>query len=124
MRRIYFLLLIFNGCEDGNPLRDPITNVNMGESHTDTLIAYSDTFIVKGKVNNGESSKLLLGSYENFTTRFLIRFNQLTADTNEIISARLMLKSTANFGAASESFTGNIYVVQEEWQDSGTSMYN
>jgi hypothetical protein len=111
-------ILLICGCEDGPTLINPPLNIDTGESHMDTLIAVVDTFIVKGKIYNGESSKLLLGCYQNFSSRFLIKFSILPSDTFRVDSAQLLLNAKTNFGNAAGSFQGNIYFVREEWDDS------
>jgi hypothetical protein len=115
---VIIAILLICGCEDGPTLINPPLNIDTGESRIDTLIAVADTFIVKGKIYNGESSKLLLGCYQNFSSRFLLKFSILPSDTFMVDSAQLLLKAKTNFGNAVGSFQGNIYFVREEWDDS------
>jgi hypothetical protein len=104
---------------EGEPLHD-ITGerINNGNIFLDTLYAMSDTSIVEGKISTAFSGKLLLGSYKEFETRFLVRFPQVPPDSFEVDSLRLILNSSSNQGEATIPITGTVYMVTEDWEES------
>ncbi|MCK4754697.1 MAG: hypothetical protein KAS58_05645 [Calditrichia bacterium] len=106
-------------CIEGDPLHD-ITGarINNGGIYLDTLYAISDTSIVEGKVSTAFGAKLLLGSYADFETRFLIRFTKIPADSFKIDSLRLILSSLSNQGETLLPLTGSTYMVTEDWEES------
>jgi len=92
--------------------------INNGGFHLDTLYAISDTSIVEGKISTASSGKLLLGSYSDFETRFLIRFPGVPADSFKVDSLRLILSSVSNQGEPLSPLTGTAYRVTEDWNES------
>ena len=106
-------------CMEGEPLHD-ITGerINNGGIFLDTLYAVSDTSIVEGKISTAFSGKLLLGSYEDFDSRILIKFVGVPADSFEVDSVRLILNSVYNQGEASVPVSGTVYMVTNEWEES------
>jgi hypothetical protein len=106
-------------CIEGDPLHDISgAGINNGGIFLDTLYAISDTSIVEGKISTAFSGKILLGSYKDFETRFLIRFLSIPADSFQIDSLRLILNSTSNQGEALSPLTGSAYMVTEDWEES------
>jgi hypothetical protein len=110
------MLLVF-ACEDSESINDPLKNQldDYGELYRDTLTAINSTFIEHGKVNTGSSTKLLLGSYDGFECRFLIKFNPLSGEDVVLDSIFLLLNTASNYGPANSEFEGKIYLVTEEW---------
>ena len=106
-------------CVDGDPL-NVITrsDENNGNVFRDTLYALEDTSIIEGKISTAFGTKLLLGSYADFETRFLVEFGSLPADSFQIDSLRLMLTAVSNFGEAQGSISGSAYRVTEAWSES------
>ena len=106
-------------CRDGDPLYDitgePLEN---GGIYLDTLYAISDTSIVEGKTSLAYSAKLLLGSYSDFESRFLIRFTNMPPDSFQVDSLKLLLTSISNQGEALTPLTGTAYRVTEDWEES------
>ena len=109
------LFIIIWCCEDANPLHDPKADIDIGKTYVDTLFATQDTFIVKGKINTGESPKLLIGSYQDFSTRFLIKFTNPGSDSGETVSAKVEFNSSSDFGPVSGSIDCDVYQVLEAW---------
>ena len=112
-------MITFWSCIEGEPLHD-ITGerIDSGGIYLDTLYASADTTIIEGKVTTAFSGKLLLGSYKEFDTRFLIRFPNIPADSFQIDSLKLILNSVSNQGEASEPINGTAYMVTEDWEES------
>jgi hypothetical protein len=110
-------------CEEADPLVDPNQDIldNYGEIRTDTLLAKAVTFIVKGKINSGNSSKLLLGFNKDFDTRFLVKFEKFPADTIVLDSLKIRLTSNSKFGEPTGPIRGKVYLVTNEWQESVNS---
>ena len=127
MRKISLLtityLALFWACKEADPLVDPGKDIldSYGEICNDTLYAVADTFLVKGKVNTANSSKLLLGFYKDFESRFLIKFDKFPADTIAIDSLKMRLTSFSSFPQEAGSIRGKIYLVTNEWQESVNS---
>ena len=110
-------------CIEGDPLHDITGNrINNGGFYLDTLYAITDTMIVEGKISTAFSGKLLLGSYSDFETRFLIRFPDVPADSFQIDSLRLILSSVSNQGEPLSPLTGSTYMVTEDWDESVNEM--
>ena len=107
-------------CTDGDLLSDNSgQRIIYGNVFRDTLVALADTSIVIGKVSTAIGLKLLLGSYADFDTRFLIKFTKIPSDTVKIDSLRLMLTSVSNQGDMTDSpMTGSIYLVSTDWSES------
>ena len=114
---IFAIMLLVFACEDGESINDPLRNKldDYGELYRDTLTAINSTFIEHGKVNTGSSTKLLLGAYDGFECRFLIKFNPLSGDEVILDSLFLLLNTASNYGPANNEFEGKIYLVTEEW---------
>jgi len=106
-------------CIEGDPLHD-ITGerINNGGIYLDTLYAIADTSIVDGKKSTAFSGKLILGALSGFESRFLIRFQDMPADSFQIDSLRLILTSISNQGETSTPLTGATYMVTEDWEES------
>ena len=117
---ILVFVLAFFACNDANPLLDAHRDLlnTYGEIHSDTLTAISDTFIVKGKVNTGGSTKLLLGSYKDYESRFLVKFDSLPENSISVDTLRLRISSQGKFGSSLEPTAGTVYRVIEEWDES------
>jgi len=113
------IVLIF-ACTEPSPLIDQGRDLleAYGEIQSDTLYAVSDTFIVSGKINTGKSPKILLGSYADFETRFLIKFPAVPPDTMIMDSLRLIISSSSDFGDANGPLEGIAYRVTETWDES------
>lgn len=106
-------------CLEGEPLHNISgAGIDNGGIYLDTLYAVSDTSIVEGKISTAFSGKLLLGSYKDFESRFMIRFLGLPSDSFQVDSLRLILDSEHNQGAASVPLTGTVYQVTEDWEES------
>jgi hypothetical protein len=84
----------------------------------DTLYAISDTSIIEGKISTAFSGKLLLGEFSDFESRFLIRFQNIPADSFKVDTLRLILTSISNQGESLTPITGTTYMVTEDWEES------
>jgi hypothetical protein len=104
---------------EGDPLHDISgQRIDNGGIYLDTLYAVSDTSIVEGKISTAFSGKLLIGSYKGFESRFLVRFQNIPADSFQIDSLRIILNSRSNQGEASIPISGTAYMVTEDWEES------
>jgi hypothetical protein len=117
------LMLILTACQDPSPFKDEGKDIleAYGEIRSDTLYALSDTFLVSGKVNTGNSVKLLLGSYQNFEARFLIKFGFLPPDSVIMDELYLTVSSAADFGDMTGLLEGMVYRVTDSWVESVNS---
>ena len=111
------IMIFFWACEDSAPLSDVGNKrlIDYGTIYRDTLYAAADTSIVMGKIDNGYSPKLLLGSYAGFEARPLMKFFRFPADTFVIDSVKLLLRSNSNFGEANSDVSGKIYMITASW---------
>jgi hypothetical protein len=121
MKRLLLILLAFGlfvACEDSDPLTDSGNKLlpDYGEIHRDTLYAVADTFLVKGKIDNGFGTKLLLGSYNGFEARPLMKFFYFPADTFILDTVKVLLYSDSRYGDGQTEITGNAYLVTEDWE--------
>jgi len=114
-----FFIVTFLSCIEGDPLHD-ITGerINNGGIYLDTLYAIADTSIVEGKISTAFSGKLLLGKFSDFESRFLIRFQNIPADSFKVDTLRLILTSISNQGEIVTPLTGTAYMVTEDWEES------
>ena len=114
---LLMLMLILTACQDPSPFKDEGKDIleAYGEIRSDTLYALSDTFLVSGKVNTGNSVKLLLGSYQNFEARFLIKFAFLPPDSVIMDELHLTISSAADFGDETGFLEGMVYRVTDSW---------
>jgi len=122
IKKIFLILaivLFIISCSDSNPLTDSQKNrlSSYGEIRKDTLFAVADTFIVSGKVNTGNSPKLLIGAFKSFETRFLLKFNNIPPDSVLIDSLKLIFNVISNFGNGINPITGTAYMVLQEWDE-------
>lgn len=117
---IVLLSLIYFGCTDDSTLVDSDRSIlnAYGELRKDTLYAVEDTFFIGGKVNTGQSNRLILGSFGGYNTRFLIKFSKLPADTITVDTLRLIMRRASVIGDTSKTIGGTIYRVSEKWTES------
>lgn len=117
---ILFLMVVLFSCYDADPLLDSNKDLlnTYGEIRSDTLTAISDTFLVGGKVSTASSAKLSLGYYEEYETRFLVKFDSLPPDTAVIDTLRIRITANSVFGSPMAPLEGTVYRVIEEWQES------
>ncbi len=117
---LLFLVMVITACQDPSPFKDEGKDLleAYGEIKSDTLYAVSDTFLVNGKVSTGSSPKLLLGSYQNFETRFLVRFDILPPDSVIMDEMHLLISSASEFGEQTGLLEGMVYRVTEHWDES------
>jgi hypothetical protein len=109
-------ITIIYSCVDGVSVYAP-NRINYGELHRDTLIAAESNFIEHGKVNTGSSTKLLLGDFNNYECRFLVKFTTLPADTIDLDSVYFLIQSTGSVGESNDNLTGEIKLVTKTWND-------
>jgi hypothetical protein len=115
---VLFFLSMFLSCEDIDPLRDVKKDrIEYGEVRRDTLFAVADTFLTAGRVNTGFSPKIHLGSYKDFETRFLFKVDSIPNDSIVLDSLVLLLSSEINYGDVMSPISGNIYLVNGEWEE-------
>jgi len=86
-----------------------------------TIYAVNDTVITED-VNSGFSPSLLLGHYQNFTTKILLKFENLP-DSSVINSAVLSLYTRGNIGDP-QPFQCSIHEITSEWQEDMNSYQN
>jgi hypothetical protein len=116
---ILTILLFHFGCTDSVlDDKNQSTLDAYGELKRDTLYAIEDTFFTGGKVNTGQSNYLMVGSYSDYHTSFLIKFSKLPADTINVDTLRLTLRKASTLGDSSNILSGVIYRVTEEWAES------
>ena len=118
---IIFILgmFLFWSCEEANPIRDEGKDVLQvyGTMKSDTLYAVADTFLIAGKTNTGSSPKLLLGSYNEFEGRFLVKFSSFPDDSIEVESLAIIISAPGVFGDDINPLTGTVYRVTGTWAE-------
>jgi len=113
-------LLIVTACQDPSPFKDEGKDIleAYGEIKSDTLYAKSGTFLVSDKVSTARSVKLLLGSYQNFEARSLLKFDYTAPDSTVLEELHLLISGTGDFGEGMGSLNGMVYRVTEPWEES------
>ena len=116
-------LLIVAACQDPSPFKDEGKDIleAYGEIKSDTLYAKSGTFLVNDKVSTASSVKLLLGSYQNFEARSLLKFDYSAPDSTILDELHLLISGTGDFGEGMGSLNGMVYRVTEPWAESVNS---
>ena len=120
---LFLALAVSWSCEEANPIRDEGKDVLQayGTIKSDTLYAVADTFLIAGKTNTGSSPKLLLGSYNGFEGRFLVKFTSFPADTFTVDSLAVIVSAPAAFGDDSNPLTGTVHYVTGAWEENVNS---
>lgn len=110
-------IIIFTSCKDSNPIVDTQNNSlpDYGTVVVDTLIAVEATYQMSDKVSSALGSRLQIGRTNDFEARILLRFITLPADTIELDSVYIRLRTIANLGEFQSPFTAKVYRVTNSW---------
>jgi len=110
------VLLFIYSCEDSDSIYDA-DRIDYGELHRVTLTATDSRFIEHGKISTGSSTKLLLGNFNDFECRFLVKFYSLPDDSIDLDSVYFLIQSTANIGNPNQEISGEIKLVTKSWDE-------
>lgn len=120
MKLLLFIILItilfFYSCGDSDSIFDA-DRVNYGELKDTILTAIDSRFIEHGKISTAFSTKLLLGKFNDFECRYLVKFSTLPDDSINLDSVYFLIQSTANIGYSQNDITGEIKLVTKEWDE-------
>ncbi|MCK5032005.1 MAG: hypothetical protein KAS18_00185, partial [Calditrichia bacterium] len=101
MKQLLFITLavlsLIYSCVDSDSIFDA-DNIDKGEVRRDTLTATDSRFIEHGKINTGFSTKLLLGNFNDFECRFLVKFSTLPDDSISLDSVYFLIQSMSSIG--------------------------
>lgn len=116
---IFTLTLFIFGCSDSNPFFDKDKQIlnTYGEIVRDTLYAVSDTYVNNGFISTASGPALSLGAANGFESRVLIKFSNLPADTLQLNSVKILIKSRTKYGEAISPIEGTLYRVLEDWEE-------
>ena len=110
------ILILFTGCENSpnelglNYIANDTLGTKVLDSQTDTMAIYSNNFL--RYLNTSNSVNMMVGKYQNYTSRTLLRFNSISNafDSAVVLSAVLHLKYNGYALVDSNGYTSfNIY---------------
>jgi hypothetical protein len=121
MKQILYIIIIaaltiIYSCVDSDSIIDAVRG-NIGDLKRDTLMATESIFIEHGKVSTGFSSKLLLGNFNNFECRYLVKFSTLPNDSIDLDSVYFLIQPSTNIGETDQDITGEIKLVTKDWDE-------
>lgn len=113
---IFIIITFIYSCVDSDAIVDP-DRVDYGELQRVTFTATESRFIETGKTNTSFSTKLLLGNYNDFECRYVVKFSSLPADSINVDSIYFLVDSYANIGVPSQDIVGEIKLITKEWAE-------